>query len=1104
MVEGMPIQAIELQIESDAKKASKGLDQLKTSLQGIKSALNGGLDKNHAASTLEGIKESAENAAPAVSQFGKAIKDVSKSMGQSTNHLVRWYRENKATIDGMRETDRAAKAYAKHLRELQEFDNLALDLEFNVDKDALDGIVEELKEMEQTTKASFGTVVKNGLADTIRQLSTSLPRVVTWLKSAAVATVKFVNSGVKHIGRFIAAGMQKAASAMREFVGHVNIGNTAVGKLFNMVKRVAIYRAIRSALKMVTEGVKEGVANLNEWSHAVHGSFATAMDAGANAALKFKNSIGAMVSPVIEAVMPLLVQFSEYAIRAANAINQFLSALFGRTVWTRAIDVTAQAEEKLKDSGKAAKQADKDLKGLLADWDELNIIQQESASSPGGGAGSLKKDDEAFQNMFETVALGKNRWTDLAKEIRDAVQKGDWAGVGTVLATHLNEAIAMIQPEAIADKINEVIGNALEMANAFLSETDFYAIGKKMGAFLLRLFVGNDYMNWELYGTLLRLRLTAIIQSLKGVVETKGLFESVGKALATLVNSFFEFSEKDITDAAETFGKTIDGIGLAVSEFIHGTNFSGIGEKVNSFLMQVLSKDGSLHAGLIGDNIRAAIVSAFDFVRSVLGTGEDDDVLSALGTKAADLVNGLFDLKPEEIATIGDSISTVISRAFNGITNFFEGVNMDNFTNAIKGIIENIDWLGIAHSALQMVSAGAKLVRAYAQSIREAFITLKTQVPGIIDAIGEWLVSEEGLQTIVDTAMKIGEAILEGISLGLTATEGLIKNLIWIAHEVVASVVNDLFGSELFPKFVNADAYQKYLDMGESTDVGFVKDSTGRYKLDDTWKDATKQVEYYTKIYEDALVNLGYKQEELTDGLPTLSDLTARFSEDSPQLQAAMQSCINLNNVLKQSTTSIQEVAADSSETVAAISDIAETTSQTAADAEEDISSMELFFDAMPDEIEPVDNSEFLRGLELTAEETEKYANRIGAALAYAGGGSMNYVPGGNYIPPNMRFYASGGFPTVGEMFIARESGPEMVGRMGSRSAVANNAQIVEGVASGVAAGQAEQNALLRQQNAYLLQLINKRFTAEVVPSRRFAEVSRQSERMLARSTGGA
>lgn len=46
--------------------------------------------------------------------------------------------------------------------------------------------------------------------------------------------------------------------------------------------------------------------------------------------------------------------------------------------------------------------------------------------------------------------------------------------------------------------------------------------------------------------------------------------------------------------------------------------------------------------------------------------------------------------------------------------------------------------------------------------------------------------------------------------------------------------------------------------------------------------------------------------------------------------------------------------------------------------------------------------------------------------------------------------YATGGFPDMGQMFVARESGPELVGRIGSRTAVANNDQITQGVGAGV------------------------------------------------------
>jgi hypothetical protein len=42
--------------------------------------------------------------------------------------------------------------------------------------------------------------------------------------------------------------------------------------------------------------------------------------------------------------------------------------------------------------------------------------------------------------------------------------------------------------------------------------------------------------------------------------------------------------------------------------------------------------------------------------------------------------------------------------------------------------------------------------------------------------------------------------------------------------------------------------------------------------------------------------------------------------------------------------------------------------------------------------------------------------------------------------------FAEGGFPTQGELFVAREAGPELVGTMNGRTAVANNDQIVKGI----------------------------------------------------------
>lgn len=85
---------------------------------------------------------------------------------------------------------------------------------------------------------------------------------------------------------------------------------------------------------------------------------------------------------------------------------------------------------------------------------------------------------------------------------------------------------------------------------------------------------------------------------------------------------------------------------------------------------------------------------------------------------------------------------------------------------------------------------------------------------------------------------------------------------------------------------------------------------------------------------------------------------------------------------------------------------------------------------------------------------------------------------------------AEGGIVSTGQMFIAREAGPEMVGSIGNRTAVANNDQIVESVSKGVyqavvqAMGQSGGNQVVEAK-------VNDKVLFEVVVSRNRQETMR-------------
>ena len=92
--------------------------------------------------------------------------------------------------------------------------------------------------------------------------------------------------------------------------------------------------------------------------------------------------------------------------------------------------------------------------------------------------------------------------------------------------------------------------------------------------------------------------------------------------------------------------------------------------------------------------------------------------------------------------------------------------------------------------------------------------------------------------------------------------------------------------------------------------------------------------------------------------------------------------------------------------------------------------------------------------------------------------------------------YATGGFPATGELFVARENGiPEMVGRMGSRTAVANNYQIVDGVATGVEAANEDLIAALYAMGQQIVDAINSKDTATYIDTKRITTAQAQRSR---------
>ena len=183
--------------------------------------------------------------------------------------------------------------------------------------------------------------------------------------------------------------------------------------LVKRFKSMLIMRSMRYLVRQLAAGLNEGIKNLYNYSEAIKGDFATSMDNAATSLLLMKNSIGAALGPAIQALIPILQNVVNWFVNVMNVVNQFIALITGHKTWTKAIEYQTKAYQ---DNTKKAKNAAKAAKELLADWDELNIIQSKNTGN--GGSGSGKKEED-YSKMFEEVSEFSEKIKRLVSNIKE-------------------------------------------------------------------------------------------------------------------------------------------------------------------------------------------------------------------------------------------------------------------------------------------------------------------------------------------------------------------------------------------------------------------------------------------------------------------------------------------------------------------------------------------------------------------------------------------------------------------------------------------------------------------------------------------------------------
>lgn len=232
------------------------------------------------------------------------------------------------------------------------------------------------------------------------------------------------------------------------------------GKFFQSIKRIAFYRAIRSAMREFTQGFSEGIENLYYWSQTVGSSFAPSMDRLATATQYLKNGFASMWSPLIERAIPVIDALIDKFVDFFNFVQEGFAQLTGAETWNRALKYPVAYADALDDASASAKA----FKNQLMGFDELNVI-----NTPTDRGRSGDKDAKDYSSMFELVktATGNN-----------------FEGIGERLANAINKVFD--EPDKWKEwgtKIADWICNAFDQTLEFFKNVNWQNVGASITGF---------------------------------------------------------------------------------------------------------------------------------------------------------------------------------------------------------------------------------------------------------------------------------------------------------------------------------------------------------------------------------------------------------------------------------------------------------------------------------------------------------------------------------------------------------------------------------------------------------------------------------------------
>ena len=184
------------------------------------------------------------------------------------------------------------------------------------------------------------------------------------------------------------------------FVQAVHRGTAAVGTFLKSIARIAFYRAIRAIIKDLGQSFKD----LYGYSRLFGTDFAKSMDRITTASVYLRNSLAAMVAPLINMFAPALDMLADKIVDILNFVNQLFAAINGQTTYTVAKKIATTWESTFDTAANHANRRIKEVKNSLLGFDEINRLNGATPAASTGSTGNSPY-TPGYETMFEEKPL---------------------------------------------------------------------------------------------------------------------------------------------------------------------------------------------------------------------------------------------------------------------------------------------------------------------------------------------------------------------------------------------------------------------------------------------------------------------------------------------------------------------------------------------------------------------------------------------------------------------------------------------------------------------------------------------------------------------------